>query len=130
MDDAGALLTRAGERLRLSGEHTVVALAGGTGSGKSSLFNAVCGTGLSPTGVRRPMTSHAARLRLGRWTAPGRCSTGSTSTSGTATPAPARSTAARRGGSLQGLVLLDLPDHDSVRAAHIAEVDTTSASRT
>src|SRR4051794_33609286 len=26
-------------------------------------------------------------------------------------------------GSLQGLVLLDLPDHDSIRAAHLAEVD-------
>src|SRR5690349_12591664 len=52
MDDATALLSRAGERLRLSGEHTVVALAGGTGSGKSSLFNAVCGLELSPTGLR------------------------------------------------------------------------------
>ena len=31
------LLARAGERLRLSAEHTVVVLAGGTGSGKSSL---------------------------------------------------------------------------------------------
>src|SRR4051794_41369056 len=26
-------------------------------------------------------------------------------------------------GSLQGLLLLDLPDHDSIRAAHLAEVD-------
>ena len=31
----------AGERLRLSSSHTVVALAGGTGSGKSSLFNKI-----------------------------------------------------------------------------------------
>ncbi|MGZ4609802.1 MAG: ABC transporter, partial [Actinomycetes bacterium] len=36
---ASAVATRAGQRLRLSGEHTVVALAGSTGSGKSSLFN-------------------------------------------------------------------------------------------
>src|SRR5262245_34078370 len=59
IEDAQALLNRAGERLRLSGDHTVVALAGGTGSGKSSLFNAICGLELSPTGLRRPMTSLA-----------------------------------------------------------------------
>ena len=50
---------RAGERLRLSGEHTVVALAGSTGSGKSSLFNALSGGDHSPVGVRRPTTSKA-----------------------------------------------------------------------
>jgi len=33
LDDSEALLRRAGERLRLSANHTVVALAGGTGSG-------------------------------------------------------------------------------------------------
>jgi GTP-binding protein EngB required for normal cell division len=122
-DDAGALLARAGERLRLSGEHTVVALAGGTGSGKSSLFNAVCGLELSPTGVRRPMTSKAhacvwgldgagplldwldidPRHRYARASALDRI--------GDAT------------GSMQGLVLLDLPDHDSVRAENLAEVE-------
>src|SRR4051794_28229466 len=58
-DDGADLLTRANERLGLSGEHTVVALAGGTGSGKSSLFNALCGLELSPTGLRRLMTSSA-----------------------------------------------------------------------
>src|SRR6266849_6495920 len=41
--DAKALLTRAGERLRLSSHHTIVVLAGGTGSGKSSLFNQLAG---------------------------------------------------------------------------------------
>ena len=50
---------RAGERLRLSGDHTVVALAGATGSGKSSLFNALAGTGLATSGVRRPTTGVA-----------------------------------------------------------------------
>jgi len=33
LDDAESVLKRAGERLRLSGNHTVIALAGGTGSG-------------------------------------------------------------------------------------------------
>jgi GTP-binding protein EngB required for normal cell division len=127
MDAAAALLARAGERLRLSGEHTVVALAGGTGSGKSSLFNAVCGLELSPTGLRRPMTSMAhacvwgldgagplldwlginTRHRYARASALDR--------SGGEPGGPAT--------SLQGLVLLDLPDHDSIRAANLAEVE-------
>src|SRR5262245_29290389 len=50
---------RAGDRLRLSGAHTVVALAGATGTGKSSLFNALAGMELSQVGLRRPTTAHA-----------------------------------------------------------------------
>src|SRR5205814_5023297 len=56
---ARALAKRAGDRLRLSGEHTVVALVGATGSGKSSLFNALARMELSTVGVRRPTTAHA-----------------------------------------------------------------------
>ncbi|HEX2316499.1 MAG TPA: ABC transporter [Thermomonospora sp.] len=126
VEETTALLTRAGERLRLSGDHTVVTLAGGTGSGKSSLFNAVCGLDLSPVGVRRPMTSKAhacvwgldgagplldwldvdKRHRYARASA--------LEPEGAGRPDP---------GSLQGLVLLDLPDHDSIQAVHRAEVD-------
>jgi len=58
LDDSEALLRRAGERLRLSANHTVVALAGGTGSGKSTLFNALSGASFSPPGVTRPTTRH------------------------------------------------------------------------
>ena len=58
LDDADAVLKRAGERLRLSGSHTVIALAGGTGSGKSTLFNALSGATFSPAGVTRPTTRH------------------------------------------------------------------------
>src|SRR6266700_3670807 len=54
--DAEALLTRAGERLRLSSHHTIVVLAGGTVSGKSSLFNQLAGAPFSPVGVLRPVT--------------------------------------------------------------------------
>ncbi|RKS77200.1 hypothetical protein BZB76_2577 [Actinomadura pelletieri DSM 43383] len=122
LDEAGALLDRAGQRLRLSGEHTVVTLAGGTGSGKSSLFNAICGLELSPTGLRRPMTSQAHACVWGLdgagplldWL-----------------DVDKRHRYARAGAldlnraeaSLQGLVLIDLPDHDSVQAMHRAEVD-------
>ena len=52
-------MRRAGGRLALSGAHTVVALAGTTGSGKSSLFNALAGAPLSPAGLRRPTTGTA-----------------------------------------------------------------------
>src|ERR1700722_14008143 len=54
--DAGQLVARAGERLRLSANHTVAILAGGTGSGKSSLFNRLAGADFSPVGATRPVT--------------------------------------------------------------------------
>ncbi|WP_141582687.1 GTPase family protein [Actinomadura sp. WMMA1423] len=121
LDGADALLRRAGQRLRLSGDHTVVTLAGGTGSGKSSLFNAICGLELSPTGMRRPMTSQAHACV---WGLDG------------AGPlldwldvdkrhryARASALDERADASLQGLVLIDLPDHDSIQAMHRAEVD-------
>nr|WP_243726252.1 ABC transporter [Actinomadura rubrisoli] len=122
LDDAGVLLDRAGQRLRLSGEHTVITLAGGTGSGKSSLFNAICGLELSPTGVRRPMTSKAHACVWGLdgagplldWLDVDK------------RHRYARASALdleRADSSLQGLVLLDLPDHDSIQALHRAEVD-------
>lgn len=47
----------AGERRRLSGDHTVVGFFGATGSGKTSLFNAVVGEDLGRTAARRPTTS-------------------------------------------------------------------------
>ena len=46
VEQAANVVARAGGRLALSGSHTVVALAGTTGSGKSSLFNALAGTPL------------------------------------------------------------------------------------
>ena len=58
LDAAESVLKRAGERLRLSSNHTVVALAGGTGSGKSTLFNALSGASFSSPGVTRPTTRH------------------------------------------------------------------------
>jgi GTP-binding protein EngB required for normal cell division len=111
---ARELARRAGERLRLSGAHTVVALAGATGSGKSSLFNALAGTTVSQPGVRRPTTGVAHAVV---WDAEG------------AGPlldwleVPRRHHLGDEAGELAGLVLLDLPDHDSTVAAHRIEVD-------
>lgn len=49
--DAGA------KRRELSGDHTVVGFFGATGSGKTSLFNAVVGENLGKAAARRPTTS-------------------------------------------------------------------------
>lgn len=55
--EAGRVLDEAAARQRLSSRHTVIALAGATGSGKSTLFNALAGVPVSETGLRRPTTS-------------------------------------------------------------------------
>jgi energy-coupling factor transporter ATP-binding protein EcfA2 len=57
LDPARAVLERAAGRYALSAEHTLVVLGGATGVGKSSLFNALVGIGLSPVAVRRPTTA-------------------------------------------------------------------------
>ena len=107
------LARRAGERLRLSGTHTVVALAGATGSGKSTLFNALAGAQISQPGVRRPTTGVAHAVV---WDPDG------------AGPLLDWLEIPRRHArdaqdDLRGLVLLDLPDHDSTEMAHRLEVD-------
>jgi GTP-binding protein EngB required for normal cell division len=119
---AQTVVDRAGARLKLSGEHTVVALAGATGSGKSSLFNAVSGLDLAAVGVRRPTTAWALACAWGpdgagellEWL-----------------EIPKRHQLNRMSlldepqgdRELSGLVLIDLPDHDSVEVAHHLEVE-------
>ena len=51
------IVGRASERRALSSEHTVVGFFGATGSGKSSLMNALAGEAVARTHVRRPTTS-------------------------------------------------------------------------
>ena len=118
--DTEELLARAGERLRLSAEHTVVVLAGGTGSGKSSLFNALAGADFSPVGVTRPITMSPHACVWGMegagplldWLGVSR------------RQRFARASALDKGEeSLAGLVLLDLPDHDSVVGGNSGIVD-------
>jgi GTPase SAR1 family protein len=114
LSDAEHLVARAGERLRMSANHTVAVLAGGTGSGKSSLFNRLAGADFSAVGVIRPFTKdpHACvwgmdgAAQLLEWLRiPSR-------------NRYARSSALGEGeASLRGLILIDLPDHDSVAAA-------------
>jgi energy-coupling factor transporter ATP-binding protein EcfA2 len=116
--EAREVLARADERMRLS-DHTVVALAGPTGSGKSSIFNVLAGLYLSPAGVRRPTTGTTFACVWG------------TDSAGPLLDwldVPRRH--ARESvldlepqSDLDGLVLLDLPDHDSTEAGHRVEVD-------
>ncbi|OEV16196.1 YfjP family GTPase, partial [Streptomyces nanshensis] len=123
LTEAGRVLDEAAARQRLSSRHTVVAIAGATGSGKSTLFNALAGAQISDTGLRRPTTSQpiacswtdgAAGL-LDRLAIPGRLRR-------RPHPGPAASDEA-----LQGLVLVDLPDHDSAATAHRDQVDRVLA---
>jgi hypothetical protein len=57
MEHAAEIATAARRRRGYLGESLLVALAGGTGSGKSSLLNAVAGEEVAPVGALRPTTS-------------------------------------------------------------------------
>jgi energy-coupling factor transporter ATP-binding protein EcfA2 len=54
---AEAALAKAAARTSITGGRTVVAFAGATGSGKSSLFNAITGAEVAQVGARRPTTA-------------------------------------------------------------------------
>jgi energy-coupling factor transporter ATP-binding protein EcfA2 len=116
--EAGRVLDEAAARRKLSGQHTVVAIAGATGSGKSQLFNTLAGVTISETGVRRPTTaapiacswSDGAASLLDRLGIPGRLRR-----------RPVQSVEAEA--QLRGLVLIDLPDHDSAAVQHREQVD-------
>ncbi|AEG43840.1 GTPase family protein [Isoptericola variabilis] len=135
LDDARAVVARARERGGLSAEHTVVALAGATGSGKSSVLNAVAGDDIAAPGVRRPTTSHALAAVWGDgadplldWLEVRRRHEMPVApvADGAGSPNPGPATGARGlfrrhrtpAGITTGLVLLDLPDHDSVVTEH------------
>ncbi|MFD7872738.1 YfjP family GTPase [Streptomyces sp. NPDC059766] len=120
--EAGRVLDESAARRRLSGQHTVVAIAGATGSGKSQLFNVLAGVTISETGVRRPTTaapivcswSDGASGLIDRLGIPGRLRR-----------RPLQSAEAEA--LLGGLVLVDLPDHDSAAVQHREQVDRVLA---
>ncbi|MFF5294973.1 GTPase [Paractinoplanes globisporus] len=119
---AHTLVERAGNRLSLSRDHTVVALAGSTGSGKSSLFNALARLKLSPVGVRRPTTGAAHACVWG----PLEPANQLLDWIGVLPRQRFIRESALDGddeAALRGLVLLDLPDFDSIERSHRLEVD-------
>ncbi|MFI6145752.1 GTPase [Streptomyces sp. NPDC051109] len=119
--EAGRVLDEAAARRGLSAQHTVVAIAGATGSGKSTLFNSLAGVQISETGLRRPTTaapiacswSDGAAGLLDRLEIPGRLRRRPRETS--------------EAGALRGMVLVDLPDLDSAVGAHRDHVDRVLA---
>ncbi|MFJ2820773.1 GTPase [Streptomyces toxytricini] len=119
--EAGRVLDEAAARRGLSAQHTVVAIAGATGSGKSTLFNALAGVQISETGLRRPTTaapiacswSDGAAGLLDRLEIPGRLRR--------------RPRETPEAEALRGLVLVDLPDLDSALGAHRDHVDRVLA---
>lgn len=109
---ARAVLTHAPRRLA-AGAQSVVAIAGATGSGKSSLFNALSGTRLAEQGPRRPTTSLTMAASF------------SATNHGLLNllDVQRRHETAPPVAGMDDLILLDLPDHDSTATAHRAEVD-------
>ncbi|MEM8923306.1 MAG: GTPase [Actinomycetota bacterium] len=111
---ARSVVEKAEGRLRHGSDHTLVAMLGATGSGKSSLTNAIAGSDVATTGVRRPTTSSTLACV---W--------------GPNDPHPLldwlgvnnRHRVDAGEGPLSGLVLLDVPDHDSVAEAHRMEME-------
>lgn len=111
---AHQMTVRVRERWAMKSGHTVVSLAGATGSGKSSLFNALVNDEVVSVGARRPTTSTATAAIWGEqdslplldWLA-----------------VPSRHHVMGDEDGLDGLVLIDLPDFDSTHIAHHEEAD-------
>lgn len=104
---------KAAVRLRHGSEHTLVAVLGATGGGKSTLVNALVGADVAPTGVRRPTTSSTLACYWGE---------------DDATPLLDWLEVGNRhdvgpSDELGGLILLDVPDYDSVREANRLEME-------
>ena len=112
LEEVLQLLERATSRRSLSADHTVVGFFGATGSGKSSLFNAVSGAEIATAAVRRPTTTEPL---AGVWGADGSdplldwLDVRSRHHAGPVDGFADEET---------GLILLDLPDFDSTRAAN------------
>ena len=115
VDRAAGVRTNAHDRLARGDAAVVVALAGGTGSGKSTLFNPLADSDVAEVGVRRPTTTDPVSMIVG-------------DVAGADTlldwlEVHKRFAPEGELGLDPGLVLLALPDHDSIRTDHKATVD-------
>ena len=148
--DAAETLERLSQRRELSTEHTVIGFFGATGSGKSTLFNAIAGQNIALSAPTRPTTS---TVQAAIWEAEGseelldwlgidkrvypqtqalaaegeadgnnKAAGGAAAPNAVTEPAPGLFNRIRRavGGRSEmrtrtgGLILLDMPDFDSV----------------
>ncbi len=115
VEHARSVVNRARQRITHGTDATVVALAGATGSGKSTLFNALSGSLVSQAGVRRPTTGAVHASVWGE----------EDETRGLLDwlEASKRHFLTRPDSDLDGLVLLDLPDFDSTTRENRMVVD-------
>lgn len=115
---AQEILSRVEERSQMSAEHTVVALAGATGAGKSAIFNRLVGVDIAVTGQQRPTTAY-----------PMAAVAENTDIAAGSDPllewleVKDRYEIPVTREHPSGLILLDLPDHDSVVAEHRFRAD-------
>ena len=142
--DAAETLERLSQRRELSTEHTVIGFFGATGSGKSTLFNAIAGQNIALSAPTRPTTSTVQAAiweaegseELLDWlgidkrvypqtqalAAEGDAAGGAAAPNAVTEPAPGLFNRIRRAvggrGEMRtrtgGLILLDMPDFDSV----------------
>jgi hypothetical protein len=106
---AGEIRHRIDDRLALGDGLTVVALAGGTGVGKSALVNRIIGTEVATEGVRRPTTGRPLAV----------CAVLDGPTAALLDWLEIEDRRVVPSAMLPvGLVLIDLPDHDSVVVEH------------
>lgn len=108
------VVEKASARLRHGTTRTLVAVLGATGSGKSSVTNTIVGDDVATTGVRRPTTSSTMGCYWGAEDAQALLDW---------LEIKNRHDVQEADGSLDGLVLLDVPDHDSVAEAHRLEME-------
>ena len=126
---AREVVAKTGARVAISGNHTVVALAGATGSGKSSLFNALAGADLAAIGARRPTTATPTAAVWGPDPAGELLDWLEVSQRHAVAQVAGDAGVTRDAdpdggvGALDGLVLLDLPDFDSRVDRHRAEAE-------
>ena len=117
--EADALIARAAERRERSPDYIVVGVFGATGSGKSSLVNALVGDEVARTHVRRPTTSEALAVT---WEPEGAIDL--------LDWLQVRERVVRQApidGRASRLILLDLPDFDSVETANRAIAERLAA---
>lgn len=118
IDLAADVIARAESRRQLSAEHVVVGLFGATGSGKSTMFNALVGQELATTGVIRPTTTDTVAAiwepegagELLDWL--------EVATRHVIEDRDGQADSAKKRTFDSGLLLLDLPDMDSTAVDH------------
>ena len=116
LDVSASVATRDTARARLGFPSSayVLALAGGTGVGKSTLLNAIAGENVSPASARRPTTSNAVA-----WVPSSR----GRELAGLLQWLGISELREHAGDTLADVAVLDLPDFDSIALDHRERVD-------